>query len=47
MMAAVMEGHTVGAKSIVGRRPLSKALLGNGGLVISEGGSRSRVEKDS
>lgn len=39
MMAAVTEGHTVGAKSILGRRPLSKALLGYGELVISEGGA--------
>lgn len=38
-MAAVMEGYTVGAKSIMGRRPLRKALLGCGELVISEEGA--------
>ena len=39
MMAAVTEGHIVGAKTIMGRRPLSKALLRYGELVISEGGA--------
>ena len=47
MVVAATEGHTVGTKFIVGRRPLSKALLGYGELVISEGGGRSRVGKDS
>lgn len=39
MAVAATEGHIVGAKSVVGRRPLSKALLGYGELVISEGGA--------